>query len=67
MPKKPNKHHDERDSPFFRLRSRAKLASLLFISQAKLQTLAREKNLYYQFQKPKSSGGFRDINAPRTT
>ena len=65
MPKKSNKHHDERDSPFFRLRSRAKLASLLFISQAKLQTLAREKDLYYQFQKPKSSGGFRDINAPR--
>ena len=66
MPKKPNKHHDERDSPFFRLRSQAKLASLLFISQAKLQTLARgEQDLYYQFQKPKSSGGFRDINAPR--
>ena len=66
MPKKPNKHHDERDSPFFRLRSRAKLASLLFINQAKLQTLARgAQDLYYQFQKPKSSGGFRDINAPR--
>ena len=47
MPNKPNKHHDERDSPFFRLKSRAKLASLLFISQAKLQTLARsEQNLY---------------------
>ena len=65
MPKKPNKHHDARDSQFFRLRSRAKLASLLFISQAKLQTLPREQNLYYQFQKPKSSGGFRYISAPR--
>ena len=65
MPKKPNKDHDARDSQFFRLRSRAKLASLLFISQAKLQTLPREQNLYYQFQKPKSSGGFRYISAPR--
>ena len=65
MPKKPKRYHSERDSQFFRLRSRAKLASLLYISQAKLQTLAREPNLYFQFKKSKSSGGFREISAPR--
>lgn len=65
MPKKPKKYHSEVDSPFFRLSSRARLVSLLFISQTKLQTLAREQGLYFQFKKPKSSGGFREINAPR--
>ena len=65
MPKKPEKYHNERDSQFFRLRSRAKLADLLFISQAKLQKLAREQDLYTQFTKPKSSGGSREISAPR--
>ena len=65
MPKKRKKYHNEHDSPFFRLRSRAKLASLLFISQTKLQTLAREQNLYFQFKKLKSSGGIREISAPR--
>ena len=65
MPKKPNKYHNERDSQFFCLKSRAKLASLLFTNKAKLQTLAREQGLYFQFKKPKSSGGFREISAPR--
>ena len=65
MPKKPEKYHDERDSQFFRLRSRAKLAHLLFISQAKLQKLARKQDLYFQFKIPKSSGGSREISAPR--
>ena len=65
MPKKPKHYHEERDSPFFRLRSRAKLADLLFVSKAKLQTLARETDLYFQFTKPKASGGCRVINAPR--
>ena len=65
MPKKLNKYHNERDSQFFCLKSRAKLASLLFTNKAKLQTLAREQGLYFQFKKPKSSGGFREISAPR--
>ena len=65
MPKKPDKYHDERDSQFFRLRSRAKLASLLYIGQVKLTALAGEGDLYFQFEKPKSSGGFRVISAPR--
>ena len=65
MPKKPDKYHNERDSRFFRLKSRAKLASLLFVGQAKLQALAHGQDLYYQFKKLKPSGGFREINAPR--
>ena len=65
MHKKSNRYHGERDSPFFRLRSRKKLADLLFVSKTKLEILAREQNLYHDFQKPKPSGGFRTINAPR--
>ena len=65
MPKRPRNYHDERDSPFFRLKSQAKLADLLFVSKAKLRTLAREENLYFDFQKPKASGGVRKISAPR--
>ena len=65
MPKKPDKYHNERDSQFFRLSSRAKLASLLFISSAKLTALTGERDLYVQFKKYKPSGGFREISAPR--
>lgn len=66
MPKKPKKYHKEADSQFYKLKSRAKLASILFISEKKLQFLAREENLYHNFKKPKSSGsGMRDISAPR--
>ena len=65
MSKKGAKFHNLRDSPFFRVRSRARLASLLFIGQHKLQELARVPDLYFQFKKPKASGGFRDISAPR--
>ena len=65
MPMKRKKYHNARDSQFFRLMSRKKLASLLFISQRKLQALALEQDLYFKFNKPKSSGGYREINAPR--
>ena len=65
MAKKPDKYHSERDSRLFRLNSRAKLASLLFVSPAKLQALARGQGLYLQLEKPKPSGGFRVISAPR--
>lgn len=65
MPKKPDKRYTERDSPFFRLRSRTKLASLLFIGKAKLQALADGEELYRYFTKPKASGGVRAISAPR--
>lgn len=65
MPKKCKKYHNARDSQFFRLKSRRKLASLLFLSQKKLQALAGAQELYFQFKKPKLSGGYREISAPR--
>lgn len=65
MPNRRRRYHSERESPFFRLNSRRKLASLLFTSLTKLQQLAQADGLYYQFKKPKSSGGFREISAPR--
>ena len=65
MPRKDKKYHKLEDSPFFRLRSRAKLASLLFVGHNKLQELCRQEDLYFQFKKHKTSGGFRQISAPR--
>ena len=65
MPKKADKYHGERQSPFFRLRSRANLASLLYVGPAKLSALASEPDPYFQFTKPKPSGGIREISAPR--
>lgn len=53
-----------RDSPFFRLRSKAKLAKLLFVSEEKLERLANETDRYHKFKKPKKSGGEREICAP---
>jgi len=60
------KYHDERSSPFFRLRSKDKLAALLFSSVGRLTTISSEKNLYFDFQKKKESGGFRKISARRS-
>ena len=65
MPRKGEKHHGERDSPFFRLKARAKLAKLLHASRIKLESLAGDGGLYHQFPKPKTSGGVRLISAPR--
>ena len=65
MPRRGDKHYAEHDSPFFRLRSRAKIAKLLHVSRPKLESLARAEGLYHQFEKPKASGGVRIINAPR--
>lgn len=56
--------YELRDSPFFRLRSKEKLASLLFVSLEKLEKLANIESGYYDFQKPKKSGGVRNISAP---
>ena len=64
MPRKGEKHHGERDSPFFRLKARAKLAKLLHANRIKLESLARDGGLYHQFEKPKASGGVRLISAP---
>ncbi len=62
---KHNKHYGKREGPFFRLKSRKKLAELLFISKHKLERLARKENLYHQFEKEKKGGGSRLISAPR--
>lgn len=61
----PKKAYSERDSPLFRLRSKAKLARLLFIGLSKLKELSSGADLYYLFQKKKANGKFRKISAPR--
>ena len=58
-------YYSEKDSPFYRLKSKKKLAFLLNIEQNKLQTLSREDDPYHHFKKPKRSGGYRKISAPR--
>ena len=45
-----------RDSPFFRLRSKDKLARILQVSPAKLKKLAQLENGYIQFQKNQEKG-----------
>ena len=66
MPKKPERYYSESSSPFFRLRSRKKLANLLYKGQAQLGALAREPDPYIHFSKPKANGGgVREISAPR--
>lgn len=53
-----------RDSLFFRLKSKGKLARILQVSPAKLKKLAQLEGGYIHFQKPKKTGGSRDISAP---
>ncbi|MDE0110881.1 MAG: reverse transcriptase family protein [Albidovulum sp.] len=53
-----------RDSPFFRLRRKSKLANLLQVSPNKLKWLAALEDGYIRFQKPKRNGDMRDISAP---
>jgi len=63
---KSKKYHGERDSAFFRLRSKANLARLLFSSEKRLSEIAREDGLYKDFQKSKKNGkGTRTVSAPR--
>ena len=65
MARKSAKYHGEQDSPFYKLRSKAKLASLLFLDVKKLRYLAESEDLYVDFRKEKRRGGFRPISAPR--
>lgn len=65
MRTKTSRYHSEQDSPFFRLRSKDRLARLLYVSASTLESLAYDQDLYYHFKKPKSSGEFRKISAPR--
>lgn len=57
--------YQERDSPFFRLKSKTKLATFLFIGSQKLKDLSDGRDLYRSFQKLKGNGKTREINAPR--
>lgn len=56
--------HSEKQSQFFKCRSKVKLASFLFCDLKKLKEFA-EKDYYHSFQKEKKSGGVRTICAPR--
>jgi len=57
-------NYNLRDSPFFRLRSKAKLAALLQVSLPALKRISELEKRYRDFQKPKKSGGYRDISSP---
>jgi len=65
MPKKSPTYHPENQSPFFRLRTKKKLADLLFCSKEKLKDMSGKGDYYYSFPKPKKDGGNRNIDAPR--
>ena len=52
-------------SPFFRLRSKSKLADLLQSSKRKMISLAKSDKPYQRWPKKKASGGVREIAAPR--
>ena len=65
MSRKQVKYHGIQDSPFYKLKTKKKLAKLLGISFEKLKCLADSEELYFEFEKKKSSGGFRLISAPR--
>lgn len=49
-----------RDSPFFRLRSKSKLAQLLRVSKEKLKIISNLERGYIYFAKEKKSGGTRE-------
>ena len=59
------KYHEESDSVFYALHSRAKLAKILFTSEQKINELITASDRYRNFTKPKKSGGTRAISAPR--
>ena len=65
MRRSKHKAYEYRQSPFYCLPSRKKLAKLLFTSEAKLLSLSKDENLYYSFEQPKPKGGLRKIDAPR--
>jgi len=65
MLKKAKPLYAEKDSPFFRLRTKRKLADLLFSNVGKLISLSRGGNHYHSFPKAKKNGGYRMIDAPR--
>lgn len=65
MPRKQVKYHGKQDSPFYKLKTKKKLAKLLRIGVEKLKRLASSEDLYFEFEKKKGGGGVRLISAPR--
>ena len=65
MSRKQVKFYGKQDSPFYKLKTKKKLAKLLRISVEKLKFLAASEKLYFEFPKKKSDGGSRLISAPR--
>ena len=58
------KTHDLRDSPLYKVRSRKRLANILFTIESSLILLARSESNYHSFQKKKKDGSPRTIDAP---
>lgn len=56
--------YELRASPFFRLRSKAKLAKVLLVPRMKLKKLSQLEDGYKHFKKSKKTGGSREICAP---
>lgn len=65
MSRKQVKSYGKQDSPFYKLKTKKKLAKLLHISFEKLKLLAASEDLYFDFTKEKNDGGSRLISAPR--
>lgn len=64
MSRKQVKFYGKQDSPFYKLKTKKKLAKLLRTSVEKLKYLSDSEELYFDFEKEKSSGGLRLISAP---
>lgn len=58
------KRYPERDSPFFRLKTKKNLARILGVSLKSLRDLANSAGRYREFSRPKSNGSVRIISAP---
>ena len=65
MVKKIQKYHKESESPFYKLRTKARLAKILFIGKSKLKSLCGPQKKYHSFTKTKKDGGKRLIDAPQ--
>jgi Reverse transcriptase (RNA-dependent DNA polymerase) len=63
--KKQKKFHSLKDSVFYKLSTRTKLAEYLYCSSERFRGLTTCDDLYQSWQTPKKNGGFRLIEAPR--
>lgn len=65
MPNRAMKCYSIDQSPFFKMRSKKRLASLLKISIDELERLTAGAQLYTEWDEPKKKGGTRHIENPR--